>query len=55
MMEQLNAEKMKSTIESVIDAAKKRVVATGYRMTEKQTKTVEKHIKRLEEGIKGFD
>ena len=55
MMEQLNAEKMKSTIESVIDAAKKRVVATGYRMTEKQTKTVEKYIKRLEEGIKGFD
>ena len=55
MMEQLDAEKMKSTIESVIDAAEKRVAATEHRLTDKQLKTAEKHIKRLREGIKGFD
>lgn len=55
MMEQLDAEKMKSTIESVIDAAKKRVAATEHRLTDKQLKIAEKHIKRLREGIKGFD
>ena len=55
MMEQLDAKKMKSTIESVIDAAQKRINATEHRLTEKQLKTAEKHIKKLKEGVKGFD
>lgn len=55
MIENLNAEKMRSTIESVIDITEKKKDVLRDRLTTKQLKTVDKYIEKLKTGIDGVD